>query len=112
MLAQMDIVYAMAAQKFIEGGSMNLSNLKYILTKESMAEWLDRKTGLKKTFSKDLDSILCKAEIKKTFRKALQASYEKVIVKEKDSFKWEKNFKKKMQSEAIPVITGVLKVAL
>ena len=32
MLAQMDIVYAMAAQKFIEGGSMNLSNLKYILS--------------------------------------------------------------------------------
>ena len=77
-----------------------------------MAEWLKRKTDLKSAFSKDLDSILCKASIKKTFRKALQSSYEKVIVKGKGSFWWEKDFKKKMQSEAMPVITTALKVAL
>ena len=46
------------------------------------------------------------------FRKALQESYEKVIVKGKGSFTWEKDFKKKMQSEAMPVISTVLKVEL
>ena len=112
MLAQMDIVYAKAVQKFIEGGSMNLSNLKYILSEESYAKWQDSKSGLKSAFNKDLESILCKASIKKTFREALQVSYEKVVVDGKESYKFEKSFKKKMQSEAMPVISTVLKVEL
>ena len=50
--------------------------------------------------------------IKKSFREALQASYEKVVVNDKESYTFEKSFKKKMQSEAMPVITTVLKVEL
>lgn len=55
---------------------------------------------------------MCKASIKKTFREALQVSYEKVVVDGKESYKFEKSFKKKMQSEAMPVISTVLKVEL
>ena len=39
MLAQMDIVYAKALQKFKEGRSMNLHNLNYILTHDSYIQW-------------------------------------------------------------------------
>ena len=50
--------------------------------------------------------------IKKFFREALQASYEKKVIKEKTSYTFEKGFKKDMQSEALPVISTVLKFEL
>ena len=46
------------------------------------------------------------------FREAEQTSYEKIVVKGKESFWKEKSFKEKMQSESVPIVTTVLKVEL
>ena len=36
---------------------MNMSNLKYILSKESYSKWLAEKEVLKQAFKRDLDNI-------------------------------------------------------
>ena len=47
MLKQMDLVYAKAAENSISSSSMNLSNLKYILSVESYYEWFENRAGSK-----------------------------------------------------------------
>lgn len=112
MLAQMDIVYAKAAEKFISGTSMNLRNLKYILSEESFQKWQKEKSGLKVVFNKDLNSVLSYETIKQMFRDAIQTGHDKVVVKGGTTYYKENNYKKTMQEEAMPVVSTVLKVEL
>ena len=59
-----------------------------------------------------MKNLLTKANIKKMFREAEQASFEKIVVRGKQSYTWEKSFKQDIQNDAMPVLTTVLKLEL